>query len=95
MKVLKDILYKVSLTSTIGDMEIRVSSIVFDSRNVMARSAFVAIAGTQVDGHEFIATALKKGATVIICEKLPEEITEGITYVHKGEFRESIGHHRL
>ncbi|MDP2041770.1 MAG: UDP-N-acetylmuramoyl-L-alanyl-D-glutamate--2,6-diaminopimelate ligase [Algoriphagus sp.] len=91
MKVLKDILYKVSLTSTIGDMEIRVSSIVFDSRNVMARSAFVAIAGTQVDGHEFIATALKKGATVIICEKLPEEITEGITYVQVVNSAKALG----
>ncbi|SDA79391.1 UDP-N-acetylmuramoylalanyl-D-glutamate--2,6-diaminopimelate ligase [Algoriphagus alkaliphilus] len=91
MKVLKDILYKVSLTSTIGDMEIRVSSIVFDSRNVMARSAFVAIAGTQVDGHEFIATAQKKGATVIICEKLPEEITEGITYVQVVNSAKALG----
>lgn len=91
MKVLKDILYKVSLTSTIGDMEIRVSSIVFDSRNVMARSAFVAIVGTQVDGHEFIATALKKGATVIICEKLPEEITEGITYVQVVNSAKALG----
>jgi UDP-N-acetylmuramoyl-L-alanyl-D-glutamate--2,6-diaminopimelate ligase len=91
MKVLKDILYKVSLTSTIGDMEIRVSSIVFDSRNVMERSAFVAIAGTQVDGHEFIATALKKGATVIICEKLPEEITEGITYVQVVNSAKALG----
>jgi UDP-N-acetylmuramoyl-L-alanyl-D-glutamate--2,6-diaminopimelate ligase len=91
MKVLKDILYKVSLTSTIGDMEIRVSSIVFDSRNVIARSAFVAIAGTQVDGHEFIATALTKGATVIICEKLPEEITEGIAYVQVVNSAKALG----
>jgi UDP-N-acetylmuramoyl-L-alanyl-D-glutamate--2,6-diaminopimelate ligase len=91
MKVLKDILYKVSLTSTIGDMEIRVSSIVFDSRNVMARSAFVAVAGTQVDGHEFIAAALKQGATVIICEKLPEEITEGITYVQVVNSAKALG----
>lgn len=91
MKILKDILYKVSLTSTIGDMEIRVSSIAFDSRNVMAGSAFVAITGTQVDGHEFIASALTKGATVIICEKLPEEISEGITYVQVVNSAKALG----
>jgi UDP-N-acetylmuramoyl-L-alanyl-D-glutamate--2,6-diaminopimelate ligase len=91
MKVLKDILYKVSLTSTIGDMEIRVSSIVFDSRNVMARSAFVAVAGTLVDGHEFIESAIKKGATVIVCEKLPVVITEGVTYVQVVNSAKALG----
>ncbi|OOG69543.1 UDP-N-acetylmuramoyl-L-alanyl-D-glutamate--2,6-diaminopimelate ligase [Algoriphagus sp. A40] len=91
MKVLKDILYKVSLTSTIGDMERRVSGIVFDSRQVVENSAFVAVPGTQVDGHEFIATALEKGATVIICEKLPEVIKEGITYVQVINSAKALG----
>jgi UDP-N-acetylmuramoyl-L-alanyl-D-glutamate--2,6-diaminopimelate ligase len=91
MKVLKDILYKVSLTSTIGDMERRVSGIVFDSRKVEERSAFVAVPGTQVDGHEFIATALEKGATVIVCERLPEVIQEGITYVQVVNSAKALG----
>lgn len=91
MKVLKDILYKVSLTSTIGDMERRVSGIVFDSRNVEERSAFVAVRGTQVDGHEFIATALEKGASVIVCERLPELIQEGITYVQVVSSARALG----
>ena len=91
MKVLKDILYKVSLTSTIGDMERRVSGIVFDSRNVEERSAFVAVRGTQVDGHEFIATALEKGASVIVCERLPEVVQEGITYVQVVSSARALG----
>lgn len=91
MKVLKDILYKVSLTSTIGDMERRVSGIVFDSRKVEERSAFVAVPGTQVDGHEFISTALEKGATVIVCERLPEVIQEGITYVQVVNSAKALG----
>jgi UDP-N-acetylmuramoyl-L-alanyl-D-glutamate--2,6-diaminopimelate ligase len=91
MKVLKDILYKVSLTSTIGDMERRVSGIVFDSRKVAEGSAFVAVAGTQVDGHEFIAAALEKGATTIICEKLPEHIQEGTTYVQVVNSAKALG----
>jgi UDP-N-acetylmuramoyl-L-alanyl-D-glutamate--2,6-diaminopimelate ligase len=81
MKILKDILYKISLTSTMGDMERAVDSIVFDSRQVVRDSAFVAIAGTQVDGHEYIATAIEKGASVIIGEKLPESLLPGVTYV--------------
>lgn len=81
MKVLKDILYKVSLVSTTGDMELRIQDIVFDSRKVQERSVFVAIPGTQVDGHDFIDAALAKGATVIICERLPEKLTEGIAYI--------------
>lgn len=91
MKVLKDILYKVSLTSTIGDMDREVSSIVFDSRKVEPRSVFVAIGGTQVDGHGFIATALENGATVIVCEKLPEAIIEGITYVKAVNSAKALG----
>jgi UDP-N-acetylmuramoyl-L-alanyl-D-glutamate--2,6-diaminopimelate ligase len=91
MKVLKDILYKVSLTSTIGDMERRISGIVFDSRNVEERSAFVAVRGTQVDGHEFIATALEKGASVIVCERLPEVVQEGITYVQVVSSARALG----
>jgi UDP-N-acetylmuramoyl-L-alanyl-D-glutamate--2,6-diaminopimelate ligase len=81
MKVLKDILYKVSLISTTGDMELRIQNIVFDSRKVVERSVFVAVPGTQVDGHDFIETAIEKGATVIVCEQLPEKLKEGITFV--------------
>lgn len=91
MKVLKDILYKVSLTSTIGDMDCGVGNIVFDSRKVEPQSAFVAVAGTQVDGHEFIPAALEKGATVIVCEKLPEEILEEITYVQVVNSAKALG----
>lgn len=91
MKVLKDILYKVSLTSTIGDMDLQVSGIVFDSRKVEAGSAFVAVPGTQVDGHEFIATALEKGATSIVCERLPESIQDGITYVQVVNSAKALG----
>ena len=81
MNVLKDILYKVSLTSTIGDMERRVSDIVFDSRKVSANAAFVAVPGTQVDGHDFIQTALEKGADTVVCERLREHLREDVTDV--------------
>lgn len=91
MKVLKDILYKVSLTSTIGNMEVEVSEIVFDSRKVIAASVFVAIKGTQVDGHEFIDPALEKGARVIVCEQLPEIKRAEITYVQVIDSAKALG----
>ncbi|MFM2250994.1 MAG: hypothetical protein RLZZ358_1921 [Bacteroidota bacterium] len=91
MNVIKDILYKVSLTSTYGDMERKVSDIVFDSRKVVENSAFVAVKGTQVDGHDFISLALEKGATTIICEQLPEVLATGITYIQVVDSAKALG----
>jgi UDP-N-acetylmuramoyl-L-alanyl-D-glutamate--2,6-diaminopimelate ligase len=91
MNILKDILYKVSLTSTTGDMEVRVKDIVFDSRKVGKGSAFVAIKGTQVDGHEYISAALEKGASIVVCEILPQEITPGVTYVQVVNSAKALG----
>ena len=90
-KVLKDILYKVSLIATTGDMEVKVKDIVFDSRKVSSGSAFVAIAGTQVDGHEYINAALEKGVKVIVCENLPENLSEGITWVQVQNSAKALG----
>jgi UDP-N-acetylmuramoyl-L-alanyl-D-glutamate--2,6-diaminopimelate ligase len=91
MKVLKDILYKVSLTSTIGDMGVEVSEINFDSRLVKSGSVFVAIKGTQSDGHDYIDFALEKGASAIVCERMPDQIKENITYVQVVDSSQSLG----
>lgn len=91
MKVLKDILYKVSLTSTKGDMGVEVDEINFDSRLVKSGSVFVAIKGTQSDGHEFIDSALEKGASAIVCEQMPDQIKENITYVQVVDSSQSLG----
>jgi UDP-N-acetylmuramoyl-L-alanyl-D-glutamate--2,6-diaminopimelate ligase len=81
MTQLKDILYKVSLTSTYGDMGASVTSICFDSRKVGPDSLFVAVRGTVTDGHDYIGKAIDLGARVIVCERLPESITESVTFV--------------
>ena len=91
MKVLKDILYKVSLLATEGNTGIEISSVVFDSRKVEKDCVFVAVSGTQVDGHQFIARAVEQGATAIVCEQLPEEKAKGITYVQVGNSAEALG----
>lgn len=91
MKVLKDILYKVSLVSTTGDMEVQIQDIVFDSRKVKEGSVFVAVPGTQVDGHDFIDKALALGAKAVIFEKLPSELQKGITYVQVVNSAKAMG----
>ena len=81
MKILKDILYKVTINAVVGNTGISIHKIEFDSRNIEPNDVFVAISGTITDGHRFIETAIEKGANTIICETLPEILEDGITYV--------------
>jgi UDP-N-acetylmuramoyl-L-alanyl-D-glutamate--2,6-diaminopimelate ligase len=80
MAELKDILYKVAITSSYGDMNMEVKGICFDSRQVKPGYVFIAVKGTQSDGHEFIAKAIDLGASAIVCEKLTDTIHEKVTY---------------
>lgn len=91
MAQLKDILYKVSLQSVSGNMETEVTQLAFDSRKVAEGTAFVAIKGTQVDGHEFIQKAIDAGAVAVICEHLPEDLSESVTYVQVKDSEEALG----
>tara|TARA_R110002073_G_scaffold89852_6_gene212533 strand:+ start:50290 stop:51753 length:1464 start_codon:yes stop_codon:yes gene_type:complete len=81
LKLLKDILYKVSVNAVYGDTTIEVSNVVFDSRKIQKGDLFVAQRGVTVDGHLFIKKAIQLGAVSIVCEVIPEEKKEGITYV--------------
>lgn len=81
MALLQDILYKVQIRSVAGSTSIELNSVQTDSRKVGPGAAFIAIRGYAADGHKFIPLAIEKGATAIICEELPPEIKEGITYI--------------
>lgn len=81
MVVLQDILYKVSIRSVHGNTQAAVADVQTDSRKVEKGTAFIAVKGTAVDGHQFIAAAIEKGATAIICEQFPAVLDEAITYV--------------
>ncbi len=78
---LHEILYKVSLRSLHGSTAVTVSDLQIDSRKVLPGSAFIAIRGTHVDGHQFIQKAIGLGAIAIICEELPAELLPSVTYV--------------
>lgn len=81
MKPLKDILYGVSLTAVSGSTGVLVNTICFDSRKVAKGNVFVAIKGTLTDGHEYIDKAIAAGANSIVCENLPGDLINDITYV--------------
>jgi UDP-N-acetylmuramoyl-L-alanyl-D-glutamate--2,6-diaminopimelate ligase len=81
MKIIKDILYKVAIESVVGSTEMRINKIEFDSRKIADADVFVAIRGTISNGHDFIATTIQKGATVIVCDTLPNDLPAGITFV--------------
>jgi UDP-N-acetylmuramoyl-L-alanyl-D-glutamate--2,6-diaminopimelate ligase len=80
MPKLQDILYKVAIRSVIGDVSMNITDLQIDSRKVKQGSAFIAIKGG-VDGHQFIDKAIENGASCIICETLPSNILDVVTYV--------------
>ncbi|WP_405210916.1 UDP-N-acetylmuramoyl-L-alanyl-D-glutamate--2,6-diaminopimelate ligase [Dokdonia sp. Asnod2-E02] len=81
MILLKDILYRVTLESVVGNTAIAITDVHFDSRKASLNDVFVAIRGTQSDGHDYIEKAVAQGALAIICEEMPQQIINGITYV--------------
>lgn len=64
-----------------GSTAVTINEIHFDSRKVQLNDVFVAVRGTVTDGHEYITTAINNGALAVICEELPGNIINGITYV--------------
>ena len=91
MKLLKDILYKVRLTGVIGSTNSSVGAIAFDSRKVERNSLFIAIKGTVSDGYEYISKAIESGAKAIVCEKMPDDIVSGVTYIQVEDPAKSLG----
>jgi UDP-N-acetylmuramoyl-L-alanyl-D-glutamate--2,6-diaminopimelate ligase len=81
MKLLKDILFGVGLSAVSGSTNIMVNTLCFDSREVGLDDLFVAIKGTLTDGHKFIGKAIDSGAVCIVCETMPEQLINGVTYV--------------
>ena len=81
MKLLKDILYKVTINAVFGSTNVSINKIEFDSRKIKKDDVFVAIVGTVSDGYNFIDKAISSGAKTIICQQLPENLVDGVTYI--------------
>ena len=91
MKLLKDILYKVDLDRIVGNTNIAIPHMCFDSRQVQKDTLFVAIKGSLFDGHNFITKAIELGALAIICEDLPADLNENVVYVKVKDSSKALG----
>ena len=91
MKLLSDILYKVKLEEIIGSTHVAISSIVFDSRKVKKDSLFVATKGAADNGHIYIQKAIESGAIAIVCEEIPKDKNDQITYVKVTDSTYALG----
>jgi len=90
-KNLNDILTRVKPEKVVGSMNITLNNVCFDSRQVVEGDLFVAVKGVHVDGHQFIETAIEKGAKAVVCEQIPEIISTGITFVAVTDSATALG----
>lgn len=81
MKNLKDIIGATAIESIKGSTAIAINKIEFDSRKISQADVFIAIKGTTTDGHQYIDKCIEQGAIAIVCEVLPQELKEGVTYI--------------
>ena len=88
---LEEILKGINVVETKGDINKDITGIHMDSRKIMSGDLFVAVKGTQVDGHAYIEKASEKGAIAIVCETLPEHLESNITYIQVADTEEYVG----
>ncbi|WP_114778691.1 UDP-N-acetylmuramoyl-L-alanyl-D-glutamate--2,6-diaminopimelate ligase [Botryobacter ruber] len=91
MQVLQNILQHVPVLEKHGSLNVPVTAITFDSRQVQQGVVFVAVRGVQADGHAYIAKAVEAGAAAIICEELPVELNEAVAYVLVKDSSQALG----
>ena len=91
MSLLKDILYGVAIEQVVGTTHIEINALHFDSRKVNEGSLFIAVNGTQTDGHQYIKSTLENGASAVVCEVLPNDLATGKTYVQVKDSAKALG----
>ena len=89
--LLKDIISKIKVSHLEGREDIDITGVNIDSRKISNGHLFVAIKGTQVDGHQYIAKAIENGAIAVVCEQLPPMLIEGVTYVVTESTENAVG----
>ena len=89
--VLTDLIKNVNPVNVAGPTDIEITGINIDSRRIKAGHLFVAMRGTQVDGHKFIPKAVELGARAVLCEDMPEQKADGVTYVQVASTEDAVG----
>ncbi|HMI02646.1 MAG TPA: UDP-N-acetylmuramoyl-L-alanyl-D-glutamate--2,6-diaminopimelate ligase [Pedobacter sp.] len=88
---LQELLYGIAITNLIGTTNREVTELVFDSRQVRKGDVFFAIRGTLSDGHDYISSTIEKGASVVICEQVPQDLKSPVTYIAVAESAVALG----
>ena len=88
---LNELLQKIETVNIIGDTDKNITGVNIDSRLIEKDHLFIAVKGTQTDGHSFINSAIEKGATGIVCETIPENQTQNVIYVQVSDTEDAIG----
>lgn len=89
--ILEEILKTVHICQSAGDLQKDIKGLEMDSRQIKPEYLFVAVKGTQTDGHTYIDKAIASGATAIVCEDLPENLLEQVTYIQVPDSEEAVG----
>ena len=89
--ILEEILNGINIIECQGNQAKEITGIHIDSRKVEPGHLFVAVKGTQTDGHAYIGKAIEKGASAIVCETLPENIGKDITYIKVENTEDCVG----
>ena len=88
---LENIIESVNVCEIKGNVDKEIAGIQMDSRLVEAGHLFVAVKGTQTDGHAYIEKAIEKGASAIVCETLPDTLNEHVTYIRVADTEDAVG----
>jgi len=88
---LNEVLKNITPIKIVGNDNVEITGVNIDSRRIKAGHLFVAIKGTQVDGHQFIDKAIELGADAVLCEELPEKLSDHVTYVQVESTEDAVG----
>ena len=88
---LKELLKDIPVIAIIGSEDVEITDVNIDSRRIKDGHLFIAMKGTQVDGHKFVPKAIELGAKAVMCEDMPEEKAEGVTYVQVESTEDVVG----
>ncbi|HPM10731.1 MAG TPA: Mur ligase family protein, partial [Paludibacter sp.] len=90
--LLSDLLVDIEVLRLEGNPEIKLNGIEFDSRKLAPGYLFVATTGTVVDGHDYIDAAIEKGATAVVCERMPVKLCKDVTYAQVPDSAKALGY---
>ncbi|WP_295439110.1 UDP-N-acetylmuramoyl-L-alanyl-D-glutamate--2,6-diaminopimelate ligase [uncultured Prevotella sp.] len=88
---LKELLKDIPVIAIVGSEDVEITDVNIDSRRIKDGHLFIAMKGTQVDGHKFVPKAIELGAKAVMCEDMPEEKAEGVTYVQVESTEDVVG----